>query len=69
MMVGCYTLDLYCDRDSLRHKYGEFPHQYTGKTESSCRRQARLDGWRLNLRTGTDICPACVIDLGQRITE
>lgn len=64
MMVGCYTLDLYCDNESTEHEhsgtsYDEFPHQFTGEIASECRAKARRAGWQLNLRTGKAICPKC----------
>lgn len=68
MIVGCYTLDLYCDvpLDDWRHRVntgytrGYGVAQYTGKTGSGCRVQARYDGWKLDLAAGTATCPTCV---------
>lgn len=61
--VGCYSLDLYCDRwygarDEI-HGWGtHFPVQYTHEYGSACRAQARRDGWIIR---GVDaICPKCV---------
>ena len=67
MIVGCYTLDLYCDDPNETHEKidfmhsagGEFPHQYTAAYGSQCRAQARRDGWTLNLQKNTAICPKC----------
>lgn len=59
MIVGGYTLDLYCDRESKAHEYKEFPHEYTAELGSVTRRNARRDGWVLNMKEGTAICPKC----------
>lgn len=56
---GCYTLDCYCDRKSGAHCYGEFPHQFTAETGTSCRKQARKKGWRLDYRNDVFLCPKC----------
>lgn len=52
MIVGCYSVDLYCDgREGgidpvCRVGYGYAgPPVYTGETEGECLRQARRDGW------------------------
>lgn len=65
MIVGCYTLDLYCKNypepwvKSDRHDYKEhFPTAYTGHTLAECKRDARRDGWRFT-RDGDCICPIC----------
>ena len=68
MIVGCYTLDLYCDRFSVSpgevtdehgHWYNEFPHQFTAELGSECRAKAKQRGWKLNLKDGTALCPKC----------
>lgn len=71
MIVGCYSLDLYCrftgidnpadyraESEEL-HGTREFPQNYTDEYGSVCRRNARKDGWKL-LRDSTAICPKCV---------
>jgi hypothetical protein len=58
VIVGGYTLDLYCDRESTRHAYKEFPHVFYAQTGSRCRREARAVGWNLT-RGGEAICPKC----------
>lgn len=58
MYVGCYSLNLYCDRENDQHKYREFPHTYTAEFGSECRKMARLDGWIVHLH-GECICPKC----------
>lgn len=81
MIVGCYSLDLYCDKDqtgSFSHnpktgehedKYGhvldEFPHNYTAELGSTCRARARADGWLLT-RQDKAHCPKCS---GKRTAE
>jgi hypothetical protein len=55
---GCYTLDLYCDRDNADHEYGEFPNRYTGHSQRKCISYAKRDGWRFD-PSGTVICPQC----------
>lgn len=64
-MAGCYTLDLYCDRESdletdrgQFHEFREFPHTYTAEYGSQCRIEARRDGWMLH-RDSTATCPMC----------
>ena len=53
--AGCYTLHLYC-------KHGPHfsdPAEYTGTSESDCKRQAHREGWRLNPKERTATCPEC----------
>lgn len=57
MIVGCYTLDLYCDKENDAHEFNEFPHQFTGRTKSSCIRQAIKNGW--SVRLDKAVCPKC----------
>jgi len=63
VIVGCYTLELYCDNrkpypEDEVHGYSEFPHQYTDELGSVCRRDARRDGWVLG-KGGAATCPKC----------
>lgn len=62
MIIGCYTLDLYCDYPSHTRAHGEFSGspqgQYTDEYGSRCRAEARRDGWILR-SDGTAICPRC----------
>lgn len=67
MIVGCYSLDLYCDNEAGPHKYDEFPAVYTAQTGSKCRRLARKDGWKLDINGGKAACPRCVSFLKGRI--
>lgn len=56
MIVGCYSLDLYCDGGSScphRKRYHEGADaQFTAEHGSTCRKKARNAGWFLT--TGTD---------------
>lgn len=68
MIVGCYSMDLYCDTGhnatgmaSMREYQLAQRHQYTGKTEAECKREARKDGW-LFRRDGRVFCRVCVKD-------
>ena len=72
MMVGGYSLDLYCDEvdgadktvtDALGHRYDEFPHTYYGEHGSTCRRDTRRHGWTLGKRV---LCPKCTERLRAR---
>ena len=58
MIVGGYTLDLYCDHKNKDHEYNEFPHTYYEQLGSLCRKNARRDGWILH-KDGTATCPKC----------
>lgn len=59
MEVGCYTLDMYCDKENPEHKYGEFPHQFSGEEYgATCRKYARQAGWTFH-KDGTHSCPKC----------
>lgn len=66
MRVGGYSLDLYCDRLSIKngevqdehgHRYDEFPHQFYAETGQECDRQARKRGWLIS--TNRTLCPKC----------
>lgn len=73
MIVGCYSLHLYCVYDELPtwyhhehgdepvpfgfHAYREFPAEFDGRTEAECKRQARKRGWKF--RDGDVLCPRC----------
>lgn len=69
MIVGGYTLDLYCDNSEIKagevtdrhgHDFQEFPHQFYAETGEACRRKARKQGWRLDMRgAGKAYCPKC----------
>lgn len=55
MIVGGYSLDLYCDNPQCCDN----PAYFEGGTASECRKQARRAGWELDLAARTAICPAC----------
>lgn len=60
MIVGGYTLDLYCDNPDCEHKPHRGPAaEYTHELGSVCRRLAKKDGWKLNHRQGIATCPHC----------
>jgi hypothetical protein len=74
MIVGGYTLDLYCDnddRDDHHFTGGEFwvgenwsnkltiSHQFVGETFAQAARKARRDGWIVNRSKNKCLCPAC----------
>jgi hypothetical protein len=60
--AGCYSLDLYCDKQSEAHVWNEFPHQYTAETGGECRSTARKAGWLIGSKWSKGsyaICPKC----------
>jgi hypothetical protein len=71
MIVGCYTVHLYCDSETHEGYLSEFgysvktpdgykrvPHEFAGKNEAECLRQARDMGWRIT-RDRQTFCPFC----------
>jgi len=56
MIVGCYTLELYCEVDEQRHFQDSFA-QYVGKNERECLRNARRDGWKVDKKKWQALCP------------
>jgi hypothetical protein len=74
MLVGCYSLDLYCDtgddafgskcphRPILRNGQGEF----TGPNERVCLQRARKAGWTFKEGATKAFCPACSKDMKVR---
>jgi hypothetical protein len=75
MIVGAYSLDLYCDNDAepTHHKIGgrlyvgtgqypdlkELNDQYIGETFLECAKQARADGWKVDRKNDICLCPFC----------
>lgn len=62
MIVGGYSLELYCDNilsKVNKHEYGEFPHQFYGNDRAEAFKEARRHGWRINAKKGTAYCPKC----------
>ena len=72
MIVGCYTVNLYCDDEghegfigstgSYYVKVGifhdEVKHEFAGQNERECFAQARRIGWEFT-RDRRVICPFC----------
>lgn len=68
MIVGCYTLDLYCDVTYRKHPWDyRFPHQFTGETFGECKKQAQRYGWIFH-RNSTVTCPHCA-DLKSKASD
>lgn len=70
MIVGGYTLDLYCryGRTSAGSGASDIHHlktpesaQFTGESFADCKKQAKRKGWRFVTRDGhkDTICPSC----------
>lgn len=63
MIVGCYSVDLYCDNTEGKKcpsPWSSFPWVYTGETQGECLRQARKAGWRFSReRPRKAYCPKC----------
>jgi hypothetical protein len=66
MIVGCYSMDLYCDKENCpvvadKDRYWSVQAQFTGRTERGCLREARQDGWRFKVIDGDRkaYCPTC----------
>lgn len=63
MIVGCYTLDLYCDgpdhyKDGLDFAKTDV-YQFTAQNGSAARREARREGWLLDEKADRALCPRC----------
>jgi hypothetical protein len=58
MIVGCYSMDLYCDGSPCVTTRA-YQNQFTGETASECRKEARRIGWRFDLTARKAYCPAC----------
>jgi hypothetical protein len=58
-IVSGYELHLYCDNANSEHAYKEFPHEYCDQRKSLCFKAARSDGWALNEKNNTAVCPKC----------
>lgn len=66
-VIGCYTLDLYCDTGGdpyggtcPQHRPGvQRLVQFTGRTEADCLKQARRRGWTFKAGATLAICPSC----------
>lgn len=66
MEVACYSMDLYCDRAGCRVSLSGFdgPDNFTGRTYSECKREAKKLGWRW--RKEGQVCPACAKNKDQQ---
>jgi hypothetical protein len=60
MIVGCYTLDLYCDNTDKNH-VKNFPDTFTGASRQQCEGKATFDGWIIDNIAGTALCPECSV--------
>lgn len=64
MIVGAYTLHLYCDgprhRELHPNKVGSLDAEFTGYSEADCNKQARAKGWRLDHKNGRCRCARCI---------
>jgi hypothetical protein len=65
MIMGCYSLHLYCDNYSQssvgrgEHAFLEFPHEFTAELGSTCRKEAKEMGWTFNRQKDIAVCPKC----------
>lgn len=61
MIVGCYTLHLYCDFNA-DHAPGEqcYMGEFTGHSMTASYKEARHAGWRVYPAQQKAKCPACV---------
>jgi len=71
MIVGCYVLDLYCDKESNHniisgnyylmqpHDWILIANQFTGETYGECVKQARKNGWLVNRNKDKCLCKYC----------
>ena len=63
MIVGGYTLDLYCENTTGEYEHDHYPGfgnaQYTGRTFTDCATRAKKDGWLINRSENKAICPKC----------
>lgn len=65
-VVGCYTIDLYCDTGGDKFA-GNCPNrstldwwdEFTGASERDCLKQARSAGWTFKDRKTKAFCPKC----------
>lgn len=50
MIVGCYSVDLYCEHpEGGQYRCTNWPGQWTGTSARDCYAKARREGWKLNL--------------------
>lgn len=60
MIVGGYSLHLYCDNNK-GHRLNDSSSkaEYDDIKESFCFAKAKSDGWKIDRKNGTAICPTC----------
>lgn len=67
MIVGCYTLDVYCDNEDKcaakdlpiwDKNYLPWPCQYTGRNSRECLQAAKSAGWKI--KRDVAICAICL---------
>ena len=60
-IIGCYSLALYCELnhtpDHEPYTDTAMPWEYTGASEGYCNKQARRQGWVLDLTGQRAWCP------------
>lgn len=63
MIVGCYSMDLYCDAENCpdrSHRIGSVYAQLIGRYERECLREARKLGWKFSKsHPRKAFCPTC----------
>ena len=69
MIVGGYTLDLYCENigpmvggtifDAYGHRYDGGKAQFFAESGTECRQMAYASGWILRVSKGLAYCPSC----------
>ena len=77
-IIGCYSLDLYCDNEQAHWVEGETwqkgycnvpMFETIGRSRASCFRRARKAGWTIDPRTYKTRCPKCkgkkIIGIGE----
>ena len=64
MISGNYRLEVFCEHRDNRRLHPVTTNDQAAVFEddkkAACIRRARRLGWRLNLQTGTALCPRCV---------
>lgn len=67
MIVGGYSLHLYCDvlDESYQHRGsasfpGDGTGDFCGESGGNARQDARRAGWKFDLKGGRVICPSCL---------
>ena len=68
MIVGGYSLHLYCDHENQHGRddygeYGQFPHEFDEASKTAATKAARKAGWIVRHATaegeGRAVCPSC----------